>query len=98
MPPRRRQSERLHLGLSGQEVVILEEKLVASRHLSQQFFAMAKELKRELTCPVCLFTPCSECLERTMVIRQCGHVQCAVCVLSQMNEGEGDATCPLCRQ
>lgn len=95
MPPRR--SNRFELGLSGQQLVVVEDRLIAGRHLSQQFLSMCKELKRSVQCPVCLFEPCHECLDRVMVVRLCGHLQCAVCVLAQQNEGDGDTKCPVCR-
>ena len=55
------------------EVVIVEDRVIASRHLSQQFFQMAAELKREFQCPVCLWQPCADVLQYSFVIRLCGH-------------------------
>ena len=77
--------------------MIVEQSLIAGRHLSQQFFAMAKELQHELACPVCLWTPCTDCIDKAMVVRLCGHVQCACCMLAQMTEGDGKTECPVCR-
>ena len=94
MPPRRR-SDRLQMRVSGENLLITEEKLTASRHLTHQFLSMSRELGREISCPICLWVPQGEAIERGMVVRLCGHVSCAVCLLCQMDTD--DTLCSVCR-
>jgi len=97
MPPRtRNRPDRFNLSLAGQEVVITEERLTASRHLSNQFLSMCRELKREVSCPICYYVPEGEAVEKAMVVRVCGHTQCCQCLLTQMDHD--DASCAVCRQ
>ena len=53
MPPRRR-SERFQLGLNGQELYVIEERKVASRHMTNLFWEMKKELGHKDTV-LCMF-------------------------------------------
>jgi len=49
-----------------------------------------------VSCPICLWVPEGEAIERAFVVRTCGHVSCACCLLAQMESD--DVACPLCRQ
>ena len=84
------------MSLAGDNLLITEEKLTASRHLSQQFLSMCRELKRDVSCPICYWVPEGEAIEKAMCVRLCGHLQCCQCLLAQM-ESE-DSTCSICRQ
>ena len=96
MPPRtRNRADRYRLGLDGQELIITEEKYLVSRHLQTQFLAMMRQLKHEVQCPICLWNPLDEAIEKGMCLRLCGHVQCCSCMLQQLDQE--DASCPLCR-
>ena len=82
--------------LAGQDLLITEEKLTASRHLSNLFLSMCRRLQEPVSCPICLYIPEGEAIERAMCVRQCGHIQSCSCLLGQMETD--DSTCWICRQ
>ena len=96
MPRSTRRSQELTMRLNGQDFLISEEKHIVSRHLNTQYFQMCRELKREVSCPICYWVPEGEAVERAMLVRICGHIQCTMCYILQ--EQSDDVTCSVCRQ
>ena len=80
MPPRRRET-----------IVVMPECPVASRHLSQSYYQLLKDLGQQEECPICMesvtVTFSAFCLLK------CGHIICARCYI-EMEE----RNCPVCRQ
>ena len=65
MPARTRsRADRYRLGLDGQEIIITEEKFLVSRYLQSQYLCMLRELKRDVTCPICMWNPSEESIEK----------------------------------
>ena len=89
MPPRRR-PERFQLGLNGQELYVIEERKVASRHMTNLFWEMKKELGHEDTCCVCLESvmTCKSCF----CLLACAHTLHYRCFIDLENQ-----ECPVCR-
>ena len=79
MPPRRRQ-----------EVIVVNQNIVCSRHLTGQVFEMKKQLNIQEECCICLenLLECKACY--TLLI--CGHALHSRCYMDSSVE-----VCPLCR-
>ena len=81
MPPRRRQTE----------VIVVNQNIVCSRHLTGQVFEMKKQLNVQEECCICLdsLMECKCCY--TLLI--CGHAFHSRCWMDSNQE-----SCPVCRQ
>ena len=82
--PRTRQSNQ-------QYEIVLDAPRVVSKFLTSEYFDMAKELKRDIQCCVCL-DPWLDC-KRCACMMPCGHAYHFAC-FAQMQDGR----CAICRQ
>lgn len=87
--PRTRQNRRNPL-IQDTLTVLIEDRLIVSRFLTQSYWELAKLANKDITCPVCLesWLGCKHCA--TMMT--CGHALHSSCLLA-MNE----PICPVCR-
>ena len=97
MPPRSRNR-------SGDTYIIQTEDLhLCSNFLTEEYWKMARELKKEQICPICmidLIDPPQTEMSRGFALLVCGHSQCLRCYFSQLSQAqqEGDIfSCSVCR-
>jgi translation initiation factor 1 (eIF-1/SUI1) len=61
-------------------------------HFSTEFIEMAKELRKEFSCPICFDMVNSD----TIDITHCGHIYCKTCMTAL--KAQEDPKCAICRK
>ena len=99
MPPRRNTNR------SGDTYIIQTEDLhLCSTYLTETYWQMARELKKELSCPVCmtdLISPREGDMPVGYALLVCGHSQCLRCYFLQLHQAQQDGemfVCSVCRK
>ena len=95
MPPRRNQPINY--------IVQTEDLHLCSNYLTENYWKMARELKRSIECPICmtdLVSPPPEEMSRGFALLTCGHETCLRCYFSQLHQAQQENElfqCAVCR-
>ena len=98
MPPRRNNNNR-----GDTYIIQTEDNHLCSNYLTEEYWKMARELKRSLECPICmtdLISPPPGEMGRGFALLVCGHSSCLRCYISQLHisQQEGEPfSCSVCR-